>query len=93
MNRLQINLNSGLMLHFISSFVTRMFSSASVSASVVSTSPTTCANSLYSGSKINSTKLRCAELCGGFFVNFRLLLWKYMSPHNRRANSPALTPS
>uniref|UniRef100_A0A2M4D5M7 Putative secreted protein n=1 Tax=Anopheles darlingi TaxID=43151 RepID=A0A2M4D5M7_ANODA len=81
------------MLHFISSLVTGMFSSASVSASVVSTSPTTCANSLYSGSSTNSTKLRCAELCGGFLVNLRDLLWKYMSPQSRLANSLMFTPS
>lgn len=74
MNRLQINRSNGRMLHFISSFVTRMQSSANVSDSVESTSPTTCANSLYSGSKMNSMKLRCAELCAGFFVNLRL--WK-----------------
>lgn len=72
MNRLQIKRNNGRILHFISSFVTRISSSASVSISVESTSPTTWANSLYNGSSINSTKLRWAELCGGFFVNLRL---------------------
>lgn len=71
-NRLQINRSNGRMLHFISSFVTRIHNSANVSDNVESTSPTTCANSLYSGSKMNSMKLRWAELCAGFFVNLRL---------------------
>lgn len=73
-NRLHIRRSNGRMLHFISSLVTRISSSASVSAKVESTSPTTWANSLYNGSRINSTKLRWAELWGGFFVNFRLKL-------------------
>ena len=32
----------------------------------------TCANILYRGSRMNSTKLLCAEPCGDFFVNLRL---------------------
>lgn len=72
-NRFPIKRNNGRILHFISSFVTRISSSANVSSNAASTSPTTWANSLYSGSRINSTKLRWAELCGGFFVNLRLI--------------------
>uniref|UniRef100_A0A6B0U0M8 Putative secreted protein n=1 Tax=Ixodes ricinus TaxID=34613 RepID=A0A6B0U0M8_IXORI len=66
----------GRTLSFISVLESLMPSSSRSLGRLSSTSPTTWAKSLYSGSKMNSTKLRCAELCGGFLVNFRVLLLK-----------------
>ncbi len=43
--------------------------------SVVSTSPTVCANILQRGSNKNSTKLRGASIVGAFFVKVRLSVW------------------
>ena len=70
--REHISRNNGLTFILDSSFDSLMPSSEQSAGRHVSTSPTTCENSLYNGSRMNSTKLRCADPCDGFLVNLRV---------------------